>query len=258
VQGDLDDRASLERARRGGYGVFSVQNFWLPGVGFDGEVRQGRALADAAAAAGVRHFVCSSVGGAERNTGIAHFESKWLIGQHVRTLCLPATVLRPAYFMENLRRPGRGPKDGVPAMELKPTTALQMIAVDDFLTKFGKAFQYNNVRCGSSLRRPDIADPQAGLPLQALESFPRKCEVAPCVQMHAIPAPVLPEDSLADRPGVDEYDAVLGRQMFDDGVAPRDVAVDTGLQWRLERLQNRERREICCDNSRCSLGERPV
>jgi uncharacterized protein YbjT (DUF2867 family) len=131
VQGDIDDRASLDRALRGTYGVFSVVNFWLPGVGFDGEVRQGRALADAAAAARVKHFVYSSVGGADRKTGIAHFESKWLIEQYVRSLGLPATMLRPVYFMENLRRPGRAPKDGVLAMALKPATALQMIAVDD-------------------------------------------------------------------------------------------------------------------------------
>ena len=108
-----------------------MQNFWLPGVGFDGEVCQGRTLAEAAAVAGVKHFLYSSVGGADRNTGIAHFESKWLIEQYVRALRLPATVLRPVYFMDNLRRPGRGPKDGVLAMGLKPSTTLQMIAVDD-------------------------------------------------------------------------------------------------------------------------------
>lgn len=39
-----------------------MQNCWLPDVGFDGEVRQGKLLADAAAAAGVKHFVYSSVG----------------------------------------------------------------------------------------------------------------------------------------------------------------------------------------------------
>src|SRR5688572_9207055 len=41
VQGDMDDRASLDAALNGAYGVFSVQNFWLPGVGTEGEIRQG-------------------------------------------------------------------------------------------------------------------------------------------------------------------------------------------------------------------------
>ena len=41
VAGDLDNRAELYAAFKGAYGVFSVQNFWLPNVGFDGEVKQG-------------------------------------------------------------------------------------------------------------------------------------------------------------------------------------------------------------------------
>ena len=42
---------SLERAMQGAYGAFSVQNFWIPGVGAEGEVRQGKNIADAAKAA---------------------------------------------------------------------------------------------------------------------------------------------------------------------------------------------------------------
>jgi uncharacterized protein YbjT (DUF2867 family) len=52
VAGDMDNRAELDAALKGAYGVFSVQNFWLPNVGFDGEIRQGKMLADAAKAAG--------------------------------------------------------------------------------------------------------------------------------------------------------------------------------------------------------------
>src|SRR5262249_10366138 len=57
-------------------------------------------LADAAKKAGVEHFVYSSVGGVERNTGIAHWESKWEIENHIRKIGLPLTVLRPVAFME--------------------------------------------------------------------------------------------------------------------------------------------------------------
>jgi len=77
VQGDLEDPASLERATRGGHGVYSVQDFWS--VGAKREVDQGKNLAEAAKKAGVEHFVYSSVGGAERNSGIDHWESKWEI-----------------------------------------------------------------------------------------------------------------------------------------------------------------------------------
>jgi uncharacterized protein YbjT (DUF2867 family) len=99
VQGDLEDPTSLERALRGAYGVYSVQDFWA--VGAKREVQQGKNLADAAKKAGVAHFVYSSVGGAERNSGIDHWQSKWEIENHIRQLGLPATMLRPVAFMEN-------------------------------------------------------------------------------------------------------------------------------------------------------------
>jgi uncharacterized protein YbjT (DUF2867 family) len=130
AQGDLDDRASLDRALNGAYGVFSVQTFMGP-EGPVGEARQGKRLADAAKAAGIQHFVYTSVGGAERKSGLPHFESKWQIEEHIRSLGLPATILRPVFFMENLRSPWMGPRDGVLAVALSPSTALQMIASDD-------------------------------------------------------------------------------------------------------------------------------
>ena len=99
VRGDLEDPASLERAVRGVYGVYSVQDFWS--VGTKREVRQGKNIADAAKRAGVEHFVYSSAGGAERNSGIDHFESKWEIENYIRKLGLPATMIRPVAFMEN-------------------------------------------------------------------------------------------------------------------------------------------------------------
>jgi uncharacterized protein YbjT (DUF2867 family) len=99
LRGDLENPASLERAVQGAYGVYSVQDYWS--VGARREVEQGTNLANVAKKAGVRHFVYSSVGGAERNSGIDHWESKWKIEKHIRALKLPATILRPAAFMED-------------------------------------------------------------------------------------------------------------------------------------------------------------
>ena len=98
LQGDLEDPASLERPIRGVYGIYGVQDFWTCGA--RREVQQGKNLAEAARKAGIQHFVYSSVGGAERNTGIPHWESKWQIENYIRKLVLPATILRPASFME--------------------------------------------------------------------------------------------------------------------------------------------------------------
>jgi len=99
VRGDLEDPQSLSNAAGGTYGVFSVQDFWA--VGARREIQQGKNLADAASKAGTKHFVYSSVGGAERDSRIDHWESKWEIEKHIRKLGLPATILRPAAFMEN-------------------------------------------------------------------------------------------------------------------------------------------------------------
>lgn len=128
IEGDFDDRASLERALDGVYGAYSVQT---RRSGVEAEVRQGKAFADAARDAGVRHFVYSSVGGAERDTGIPHFESKWQIEEHVRQIGLPATVLRPVFFMENWGVSREAIRGGRLPQPLYPDSTLQQIATDD-------------------------------------------------------------------------------------------------------------------------------
>src|ERR1700756_4563173 len=77
VKGDLDDEASLRRALAGAWGVFSVQNAGEAGV--EGEEAQGKRLATLARAVGVEHFVYTSVGSANKQTGVPHFENKWRI-----------------------------------------------------------------------------------------------------------------------------------------------------------------------------------
>jgi uncharacterized protein YbjT (DUF2867 family) len=132
VAGDMDSRADLEAAFQGAYGVFSVQNFWLPNVGYEGEIRQGRNVADAAKAAGVQYLVYSSVGSAHRGMGQKHFESKWIIEQYIHTLGVPYTILRPVAFMDNdnWARPYilSGTYTG---MNLRPEKGVQKIAVED-------------------------------------------------------------------------------------------------------------------------------
>jgi uncharacterized protein YbjT (DUF2867 family) len=130
AQGDFDDRESLDRALEGCHGVFSVQNFHTEG--YVGEVRQGKAMADAAKAAGVRHFVYSSVGNANRNTGIPHFESKWEIEQHLSSIQIPHTVLRPVFFYFNYEAMRPSINQGVLAMPLSPETKLCQVSEDDY------------------------------------------------------------------------------------------------------------------------------
>lgn len=129
-EGNYLDRESLDRALDGAWGAFSVQNTWTDGV--EGELAQGKSFADAAKAAGVGQFVYSSVGSADQETGIPHFDSKWEIEQHIRDIGLPATVLRPVYFMENWAQYAGEPiSQGQLPQPLSPDTRLQQVAVDD-------------------------------------------------------------------------------------------------------------------------------
>lgn len=131
VEGDLNDRASLEKAADGVYGVFSVQNFWE--TGYDVEVEQGKRMADVAGEAGVEHLVYSSVGGADRDSGLSHFESKHEIEERIRSLDLPHTILRPVFFMNNWEADMmKGMVMGGSLYQpLSPDTRLQQIDADD-------------------------------------------------------------------------------------------------------------------------------
>ena len=132
VKGDLFDKSTLDEAVKGAYGVFSVQNFWLPDVGFEGEITQGKLLADAAKEAGVEHFVYSSVGGAHRGEGQRHFGSKWRIEQYLDEIKIPHTVIRPAAFMDNIEWKRVQISHGeFPSWGIHTNKSTQLIAVDD-------------------------------------------------------------------------------------------------------------------------------
>lgn len=170
VQGDLNDSASLAQALQGVYGVFSVQNFWEHG--YEGEIKMGQTLAEAAQAAGVQHLVYSSVGGAERKTGIPHFDSKWVIEEHLNGLDVPATVIRPVFFMENFKTFMRPQPQGdslVFSAALKADKPLQMIAVEDIGAFAALAFAKPEEFAGQSL---EIAGDEL-TPLQIAEALGR-------------------------------------------------------------------------------------
>ncbi len=98
VRADMMNPGDLAAAFGDVYGVYSVQNF-MPG-GTDAEITQGRNVADAAAAAGVRHLVYGSAGTGATDTGVPSWDSKLVVQAYLRALGLPLTVLRPMAFME--------------------------------------------------------------------------------------------------------------------------------------------------------------
>jgi uncharacterized protein YbjT (DUF2867 family) len=133
VVAELDDPEGLRAAFTGVAGVFAMTT---PGYDqrMDLEVAHGHTIADAAAEAGVPHVVYSSVGGAQRHTGIPHFDSKRDVEDYLVARGLPTTFVRPVFFMDNFAQfMTPAVQDGtlVVRIPLPPGIPLQMIAVED-------------------------------------------------------------------------------------------------------------------------------
>lgn len=108
LEGDLDDCTSIFKKSEPFHGVFGVTT---PMKGHELEERQGKALVDAAAAAGVKHFVFTSVDrGVNADTdatAVPHFQSKFNIENHLKAVAAKTgqmdwTIIRPVTFMDNL------------------------------------------------------------------------------------------------------------------------------------------------------------
>jgi len=140
VKGDLDDDSTLRRALAGAWGVFGVQNAGEASV--EREEAQGKRLATLAREAGVEHYVYTSVGSADKQTGVPHFDNKGRIEETVRGLRFPShVILRPVFFMENLVAPF-SLQGSTLAWALGPDTKLQMIAVEDIGWFGARAFTH--------------------------------------------------------------------------------------------------------------------
>lgn len=131
ASGDFEDRASLARAVAGIEAVFAMGTAFEAGTA--AEARQVIALAGAAREAGVAHLVYSSAAGAEKSTGIPHFEGKRRVEEHVASLGVPFTIVAPVFFMENLLSPLLldGLRQGRLALALPAARALQQVALAD-------------------------------------------------------------------------------------------------------------------------------
>ncbi len=131
VKGDFDDEEGLERAARGVDTVFAMSTPYEGGA--KTETREGINILRAASAVGVTHFVYSSVAGADRSSGIPHFDSKFEVEKEIRRSGVPFTIVAPVFFMENFLADymAAGIAKGSIAMALPATRRLQQIAVED-------------------------------------------------------------------------------------------------------------------------------
>ena len=124
----LEDTAALVKALEGATSLFAMTTPFEGGA--QAETRQGISAADAAKAAGV-HLVFTSVGSANRQTGVPHFDSKYEVEKHIAKIGVRATVLAPVYFMENLYFGKEQLAKGMYATPLPPTRRLAQVAVAD-------------------------------------------------------------------------------------------------------------------------------
>lgn len=128
VTGNLTDAASLARGLEGATALFAMGTPFEAGP--KTEIEQGVVAADAAKAAGV-HLLYTSVASADKATGIPHFESKFEVERHIRSIGARATIIAPSYFMENAFFSRDQLAKGVYATPLAADRKLAQIAVAD-------------------------------------------------------------------------------------------------------------------------------
>ena len=146
VVADLDDAASVQRAMNGAFGAFCVTNFWEH-FSPEKELAQAATLADAAAKAGVKHVVWSTLEDTRAffplgsrmpvllgKYNVPHFDAKGEANK-LFTGRVPTTLVNTSFYWDNLIHFGMGPKkgpDGVLAITLPMADKrLSGIAVED-------------------------------------------------------------------------------------------------------------------------------
>lgn len=100
-------------------------------AGTDAEIAQGVVAVESALTAGVPYIVFSSVGDADKATGIPHFDSKYEVEKVLKSSGIPSAIIAPAFFYENMLAPFviPGLKDGTFAQALPSGRGLQMVSL---------------------------------------------------------------------------------------------------------------------------------
>jgi uncharacterized protein YbjT (DUF2867 family) len=131
VAGDFEDSASIATAAAGMDALFGTGTAHKAGP--EGELRHGRNLAAAAAAAGVAHVVYCSGDGAAPDSALPLFRVKRQVEEQIRSLPVPHTILAPVYLMENLFNPWNVPalKSGVFPSPVALDVPVQQVAIAD-------------------------------------------------------------------------------------------------------------------------------
>ncbi|MCJ1458003.1 hypothetical protein MMC28_008372 [Mycoblastus sanguinarius] len=139
VKGDMDDRGSLDKAVAGSYAVFAVTNFWEK-VSADIEIAQGKAMADAAVAAGATLLIWCSLPNVTKMsegklTKAHHFDSKAAVETYIRGLPIKSAFFMAGFFMQNMQTMFKPKPNAAGVLELEAAwnidTPLPMIDITD-------------------------------------------------------------------------------------------------------------------------------
>lgn len=126
---DLNDPQTLREALKGSYAVFAVTNYWETGSS-EIEVKQGKAIADACVAVGVKHVVWSSLPNVTKLTNgtlkkVAHFDGKSDIAEYFESVKgqsgMITTYFMPGFYATNFKSMVRSNpyvNDGAPTVSL--------------------------------------------------------------------------------------------------------------------------------------------
>lgn len=123
VVADLDDASSVQRALDGAYGAFFMTNFWEH-FSAERELAQAHVMAAAAAQAGIRHAIWSTLEDSREQLpadgirmpvlqgkyNIPHFDAKGEANRFFARQRVPTTYLYTSGYWENLIHFGMGPK----------------------------------------------------------------------------------------------------------------------------------------------------
>jgi uncharacterized protein YbjT (DUF2867 family) len=102
---------------------------------------------------GISHFLFSSALGADLHSGVPAFESKFKIENHIRSLGIPFTIIRPASLFENFLIPQvkKGILKGKLVQPLNRETVGQYVACEDIGKAALKIFQQPENFVGKSI-----------------------------------------------------------------------------------------------------------
>ncbi|MFE7190573.1 NmrA family NAD(P)-binding protein [Kitasatospora sp. NPDC057541] len=191
VRADFDEPSSLEPALAGTTALFAVPPVAYGPKGIDQELEftRGRALADAAVAAGIRQVVFTGVA----STSGAAFAApgKRRVEQYLRERFPLVTVLRPVRFMTNYFGTGVGLDgivDGVHRHLFTPHDPLQVIALEDIAEFAALAFEQPERFAGRTLELAgdDLTPVEAAALISSATGIPVRYEYATHEQATAL------------------------------------------------------------------------